>query len=244
MNPARRPLFLAGVALVAFSLAANVPYAMLIERFGYDDVLREPPLRVLAAFAAGGLELILIWLAFAVCALAFVAVAGQVDDALKAGGAAAPRFVALAGGASALAQAIGLSRWAFVVPGLADTALDPAATEAQRAAAVAIYTALHQFAGVAIGEHIGQTLAALWTAGVSWALLRGAPGPRVLGVAGLMIAPLWIVGQSELLATVISGFPVVEAAPIAFMAWEAWLLVLGVTWIVKAVRRQAQRSAG
>lgn len=236
MTAARRPLLFAGLALTAFAIAANVPYVLLIQRFGYDDILREPPLKVLEAFAAGGPPLILIWLAFAVCALSFVLVAGLVSDALKSDGRAAPAFVALAGGASALAQAIGLSRWAFAVPGLADTALDPAATDAQRAAAVEIYKALHQFAGVAIGEHIGQTLAALWTAGVGWTLLNGAPGPRLLGVIGLLIAPVWIVGQTELLATVIPGFPVIEAAPIAFMAWEAWLLALGVVWIVKALR--------
>lgn len=231
-----RPFLLAGLAMTGFALAANVPYAFLVERFGYDDVLREPPLAVLKAFVAGGPELVLIWLAFAVCALSFVVVAGLVGDAAKAGGKALPGFVVLAGAASALAQAIGLSRWAFAVPGIAASALDPSASEATRAAAVVMYQTLHQFAGVAIGEHVGQTLLAIWTAGFAWRLLMGGLGPRVFGVLGLVIAPLWIVGQSELLATVIPDAPVFEVAPIAFMAWELWLLVLGIAWIVRGVR--------
>lgn len=230
---ASRPFRIAGLALVTFALAANVPYVLLIERFGYDDILREPALDVLRAFAAGGPSLVLIWLAFALCALSFVVVAGLVDDALRTT-TPLPRFATYAGVASALAQAIGLSRWVFVAPGLAATASDPAATEAQRTAAVAIYEALHQFAGVAIGEHIGQTLLALWTAGLGFTLLRaGGLAARLFGLVGLVIAPLWILGQSELLATVIEGFPVLEVAPIAFMGWEVWLLALGVWWLVR-----------
>jgi Domain of unknown function (DUF4386) len=236
INPSR-PFLVAGLAMAAFALAANVPYALLIARFGYDDILREPPLVVLSAFADGGPSLILIWLAFALCAASFVVVAGLVADAARAGGKVLPGFVLAAGAASAVAQAVGLSRWVFAVPGLAETALDPAASEGARAAAIVMYETLHQFAGVAIGEHIGQTLLAVWTAGLSWTLLKGGLGPRAFGAVGLVIAPSWLVGQTELIATVIPGMPVIEITPIAFMAWEVWVLALGVAWIFKGLRR-------
>ncbi|MCA3718232.1 MAG: DUF4386 family protein, partial [Brevundimonas sp.] len=140
----------AGAAMVGFALAANVPFALLVERFGYDDVLREPPLQVLAAFRAGGPELIVIWLAFALCALAFLWVSGWTGEAIRSGDGRWPAWAAVAGAASAVAQAVGLSRWSFVVPGLADRALDGSPMES--AVAVGTYQALHQFAGVAIGE--------------------------------------------------------------------------------------------
>ncbi len=232
---AKGPFLRAGAALALFPLIASVPYALLVRDFGYDDVLRAPPLDVLRAFAAGGPDLILEWLAFAVCASGFVLVAGLVADAAKQGNHPPSRFVLAAGALSALAQAIGLSRWAFAVPTIADAALDPASSEARREAALMSYQMLHQFAGVAIGEHIGQTLAALWTAGLSWAILRGGLGPRVFGALGLVIAPLWIVGQVELVRTVIPSAPEWEIAPIAFMAWEAWLLALGAAWIVRGL---------
>ncbi|WP_150125875.1 hypothetical protein [Brevundimonas sp. LM2] len=62
----------AGAALVGFAVAVNGPYALLVQRFGYDEVLRRPALDVLAAFDAGGPALIVIWLAFAACALSFL----------------------------------------------------------------------------------------------------------------------------------------------------------------------------
>jgi len=73
----------AGAAMVGFAVAANIPFALLVDRFGYDDVLREPPLDVLRAFEAGGPELILIWLAFALCALAFLWVSAWTGDAIS-----------------------------------------------------------------------------------------------------------------------------------------------------------------
>jgi hypothetical protein len=221
--------------MVSFALAANIPFALLVDRFGYDDVLREPPLQVLAAFHAGGPELILIWLAFAVCALAFMWVSAWTGGAIRAGGGRWPAWAAGAGAASALAQAVGLSRWPFVVPGLAERALDGTAVES--AVAVGAYQALHQFAGVAIGEWLGQTLLAAWTLAVGLTLARGplARGvwTRLLGLAALILAPLWIVGQVELLATVDPAFPEFQITQWVFTAWLGWLLALGATWLVQ-----------
>lgn len=45
-----RPLLPAGIAMAVFAVATNIPYLLLIDGFGYDDVLREPPLKVLTAF--------------------------------------------------------------------------------------------------------------------------------------------------------------------------------------------------
>lgn len=225
--------------MIAFALAANIPFALLVDRFGYDDVLREPPLQVLAAFREGGSELILIWLAFAACALAFLWVSAWTGEAIRTGGGRWPVWAAAAGAASAAAQAVGLSRWAFVVPGLADRALDGSAMES--AVAVGAYQALHQFAGVAIGEWLGQTLLAAWTLAVGLALVGGpmARGlwTRALGVAALILAPLWIAGQVELLATVDPGFPSFQITQWVFTAWLGWLLALGVTWLIQAETR-------
>lgn len=221
--------------MVGFALAANVPFALLVDRFGYDDVLREPPLQVLAAFRAGGPELILIWLSFALCALAFLWVSAWTSEAIRGGGGRWPAWATAAGAASAVAQAVGLSRWSFVVPGLADRALDGSAVES--AVAVGAYQALHQFAGVAIGEWLGQTLLAAWTLAVGLALTRGplARGvwTRVLGAVALILAPLWVVGQVELLATVDPAFPGFQITQWVFTAWLGWLLALGVTWLVQ-----------
>lgn len=223
----RGAMFRAGAAMAAFALIANGPYLYLVEAFGYDDVLREPAGAVLAAFAAGGDALVYAWLAFTICALSFVVVAGLVADALRAAGAPVARFVLAAGVASALAQAIGLSRWAFAAPILADLAEQ----EETRQSALVAYQVLHQFAGVGIGEHIGQTLLAIWTAGLSWTIVRSGIAPKFIGWLGFPIAMAWIVGQTELLATV-TATPVLEIAPYAFIGWQLWLVALGVAWML------------
>ncbi|MES2835587.1 MAG: DUF4386 family protein [Pseudomonadota bacterium] len=218
----------AGLAMTAFVVAANVPFAMLVETFGYDDVLREPPLEVLAAFNAGGPQLILIWLAFAVVALSFLLVSAWTGEAVKDAGGRWPQWAAAAGAASAVAQAVGLSRWVFVAPVLADQALsgDPATS----AAAIVFYQGLHQFAGVGIGEWLGQTLLAAWTLGFGLTLLKGGAWSKVLGGIGLILTPLWIVGHAELLASVDPGFPDLQIAQWVFSGWLAWLLAVGLTW--------------
>ncbi len=228
--PAARRL--AGAAMALFPLAATVPYVLLIERFGYDDILREPPLVVLRAFRDGGPELVLIWLAFALCAVSFLWVAGWTAEAVKAQGGRWPLWATLAGAGSAMVQAVGLLRWPFAVPGLAATALDPAADPAARAAAIVVFQTLNQLVGVALGEQLGQTLLAAWTFALAVAVLRGRLAPAMFGWLGLALVPLWILGQSELLATVIPGFPVVEVTPIAFIGWQVWMLGLGLWWLL------------
>ncbi len=222
----------AGLAMIAFAVAANIPFALLVDRFGYDDILREPPLEVLRAFDAGGPELILIWLAFALCAVGFLWVSSWTGDAVEESGDRWPAWAAAAGAASAVAQAAGLSRWVFVVPGLAERGLNEDAL--QSAGAIAVYEALNQFAGVAIGEWLGQTLLAVWTLAIGWALVRGplAAGilTRGLGAVALGLAPLWIAAQIELLATVDPAFPDIQITQWVFTAWLVWLLALGVTW--------------
>jgi hypothetical protein len=105
--------------------------------------------------------------------------------------------------------------------------------EATRQAAELAYLALHQFAGAGIGEVLGQVLTAAWTLRMALALRATRP---VFAAAGLAIVPVWVFGLSEPLGTAIPGLPVVEAAPIAFMAWEAWLAALALAWLLPALR--------
>jgi hypothetical protein len=102
----------------------------------------------------------------------------------------------------------------------------------RQAAALSVFSALHQFAGVAIGEWLGQTLLAAWTLALGLAMIGGRPGPRLLGWAGVVLAPLWILGQTELLATADPAFPDFQITQWVFTAWLAWLLAIGATWLV------------
>lgn len=74
-----------------------------------------------------------------------------------------------------------------------------------------VYQAVHQFGGVVIGEHLGQTLLACWTLGVGMAMLRSPLFKSWVAWLGLMTVPLLLLGQRELLATVIPAMPVLKS---------------------------------
>jgi hypothetical protein len=197
-----------GGAFITFAVAFNVPYAWLASVFNYPAVLRRPPGEILEAFAAAGTSLILIWAMFALAAL---------------------------GVAAALAQAIGLSRWVYAVPGLAARwTASPAGSET-RAMIEAMFATLHQFAGVGIGEAIGQTLTALWLIAVAIGQLRHPRFGRAIGTVGLIGGIVLLLGLVEGLATVIRFDPGIFsfAALVGFLVLTLWLIWTGVLCIAR-----------
>jgi len=234
-EPSQRAL--AGASLVAFLVLATVPYLYLVSTFGYDDILREPTAVVLAAFNAGGTSLVLAWLAFSLAAFSFTFVALALSRWLEQTTGNPYRIATLFGIVSGLFQAVGLSRWVFVVPPLAAQHVDPSATEARKAAIEAVFNAVHQYGGVAIGEHLGQLTLLVWTIGMAIAFLRMPGLWKVLGVLPAVTVPLWLIAQTELLHSANPGFTAYEAAPIAFLMWQGWLLLLGLTLLATSVFR-------
>ena len=95
-----------------------------------------------------------------------------------------------------------------------------------------------------IGEFLGQVFLVAWTIGTCAAMLRSDRALRWLGRAGLLTVPLWILGFSELLATVMPSVASLELAPVAFMAWEAWLTAVAIALLAQAVgdRRSSPSS--
>ena len=229
----------AGIALAFVALASNAPYAALISLFDYDDVLRRPAGDVLLKFHEAGTPLVLAWWTFALCAIGFAVAAAMLGEALKGGRTKLSPAFTLFGVLSGVLQAMALFRWTFAIPPLAAAHAAAPEGSAERVAIETTYSALNGFAGVNIGEHLGQILLMIWTLGVGLAVMRQGGAMKWIGAAGLVTLPFWIVGQTELLATAIPELPVIETIPYAYMAWEAWLLVLGVAMIVKAVRGHA-----
>ncbi len=234
----------AGLALSAVAVVSNAPYSALIALFDYDDVLRRPAGEVLTTFHAAGAPLVFAWWAFAVCAVGFALAAAMVGEALKGEtqGRLSGAFT-MFGVVSGVVQAIALFRWTFAIPPLAASYVAAQEGSVERVAMETVYATLNAFAGVAVGEHLGQILLMVWTLGVGLAVMRLGGAMRWIGMAGLATLPFWVVGQTELLATAIPELPVVETIPYAYMAWEAWLLVVGVAMIVRAVRKNAPTSA-
>jgi len=234
-GPNRRALIGAGAALAAVAVLANIPYGALIALFDYDDVLRRPAGEVLELFHAGGTPLVMAWWTFGLSAIGFAIAAMLLGEALKDGKAKLATGFTLFGVLSGVFQAAALLRWTFAIPSIATTYVQAAEGSAERAAAISSYETLNTFAGVGMGEHLGQVLLMVWTLGAGLTLMRMGGAMKWIGAAGLVTLPLWVVGQTELLSLSMPELPVIEVLPYAFMGWELWLLVVGVALIMRAL---------
>jgi Domain of unknown function (DUF4386) len=241
-----------GLLLILLVILSNIPYMMLIQTFGYDDILREPVDVVLTKFKAGGTQLILTWFGFGLAALLFVPASLLLRYVLnlpiqrnQQPSLSITPYLSIAmlmGAFSGILQAIGLMRWVFVVPVLADLYTNPNASPITRETVSIVYQAVHQYGGVLIGEHLGQTLLIGWTLGAGLAMRSSPIFKAWVAWWGLFTTPLLALGQSELLATVIPRMPVIEATPIGFILWEVWMLVVGISLIRVPQKRLLLKS--
>lgn len=238
-NPLRL-LRATGSLLILLVILSNIPYILLIQTFGYDDILREPVDVVLTRFQSGGTGLILTWFGFGLTALLLIPTSLLLHSVmeLSVNRSQLPVLLAatLMGASSGILQAIGLMRWVFVIPVLVNLYTDPQASATTRETVRVVYQAVHQYGGVVIGEHLGQLLLIGWTLGMSWTMRSSTLFKPWIAWWGLFTAPLLLLGQSELLATVMP-IPVLETTPIGFILWEVWLLTVGV-YLIKVPRQR------
>ena len=129
-------------------------------------------------------------------------------------------------------QMIGLLRWTFVIPVLADTFVN-ATDEATKAAAIVSFKTIHQFGGVILGEHLGQLFTIIWTL-MTYAFSKLKLMPKWVNVLGVVGSVIYLLAQAELFATVIKGFPVWDLAGfLGSTLWLIWLIIVGSVFIKK-----------
>lgn len=217
----------AGILLITGAIALLIPYTALTIIFEYPDILRYDTETILTRFHEGGNALIWTWFAFAITGLplipAFKIIGQQLEDK-------AP-LVSLATAISIISlvvQMVGLLRWTFVVPVLAETYVQ-ASDDATRAAAAVVFKAVHQFGGVILGEHLGQLFSIAWTVLMTISFIRLGMFPRWVDILGITGSAIYLLAQTELFATVMPNMPVWELAGfIGSTLWLIWMIVLGV----------------
>ncbi|EGF92094.1 permease [Asticcacaulis biprosthecium C19] len=225
---------LTGAGAVALAVVFNLPYGYLAQNFEYPDILRRPSAEVLAAFAAGGEGLVWAWYVFGLSALAFVPLAMALsltpERIHRSPGVAIG--AALAGVLAGLVQAIGLFRWVFVVPGLA--------RQEDLGAAGAQFDLMNAFAGVAIGEHMGQIFTALFVGLV--AALQWGERARLSAVIGTVTTGLMVAGAGGGLALAQGQsdemFAMLSIG--AYLGLTLWLITTGIGLLGFARARPAK----
>lgn len=224
---------LTGALLIAVPLAFTLLFTFLQIQFEYPDILRQPTSVVLTKFQAGGAGLVAAWYGLTLTAVLFIPLALLVRHMIAGESASfLPRLAATSGVIAGVAQTLGFLRWPFLVPFLAQTYLDPASSEAQRAAVAVVFEAFHRYAGMAIGEHLGYLSTAIWTFLFALALWRSPLFGRWYGSSGIALAFGIAAGMLEP-----AGVPWVGAInAVSYLVWALWLIALGVSLLARPSR--------
>src|SRR4051794_17173521 len=194
-----------GLLLIAGVLGVFIPYTILTLIFNYPDILRQDAGLILTTFQAGGATLIVVWFLFALLGLPLLIAYGLIGQLLE-NKFYVVRAATTLGIISILVQMVGLLRWVFVVPVLAEDYIH-ARNDATKESIKVIFKAVHQFGGVLLGEHLGQLFTIAWTILITAALDNLQVFPKWLIWLGYVSAGIYLLAQAELFATVIPAFP-------------------------------------
>jgi hypothetical protein len=224
-----RLITLTGLLLIVVPIAFNATFFLLQRAFEYPDILRKPTDYVLRRFNEGGAPLRRLWYAFALSAVLFTPVPVLVQQVFQPD---APWFLVVGTTLGVLAGAVqflGLIRWSFLVPSLADLYIDPKSTQATRDSVVVVFQAFHRYAGVAIGEHLGYLFTSTWTLLLCVALIQTEVVSPVFGWLGIVPAIGVFVGVFEE-----AGFKAAGAVnAISYILWSVWLIAFGVALLLR-----------
>lgn len=216
-----------GTLLIIGAVLLFIPYTILTIIFDYPDILREDAAAVLTRFQVGGVALIAVWWLFAMVGLPLLPAYILLGQKLE-GKVAFAKWVTTLGIISLVVQIVGLLRWTFVVPILAQTFVN-ATDDATRAASVVIFQAFHQFGGVLLGEHLGQLFTIIWTVFITYAFAKLNLMPKWVTWLGYGTSAIYFLAQGELFATILPNFPQWSLAGLlGSTLWLVWLIAIGV----------------
>lgn len=98
-----------------------------------------------------------------------------------------------------------------------------------------VFEAFNQYAGVAVGEHLGYLFTGLWTALVALALLQSALFGRLrrwFGLLGLVSAVGILAGTLEFVGFTLAA----DVVTVAYILWSVWLLAFGIALLWRTER--------
>ena len=220
---------LTGLLLIVVPLAFNITFFLLQRTFEYPDILRKPTDTILRRFKEGGAPLRRLWYAFAFSAVLFTPAPVMVQQVFQPD---APWYLLVGTALGVLAGAVqflGLIRWPFLVPSLADIYTDTASSQATRDSVAVIFQAFHRYAGVAIGEHLGYIFTSAWTILLCITIIATDLVNPLFGWLGIIPALGVLVGVFEE-----TGFkPAGAINAISYLLWSVWLIAFGVTLLLR-----------
>lgn len=215
-----------GVLLIIGAIGVLVPYTILTNIFDYPNILRQDTGLILAKFHYGGNVLIWTWWAFAILGLplleAYILIGQKLEHKYYF-----VRWATTLGIIGLIVQMIGLLRWTFVVPVLANNFIT--GNEMTKEASKVAFQIVHQYGGVVLGEHIGQLFTIAWTIMMTSAFAKLKLFPKWTIWLGYISSIIYLIAQTELFATVMPTVPVIGWAGFwGSTLWIVWLMIIGV----------------
>ena len=220
---------LTGLLLIVVPVAFNVTFFLLQRAFEYPEILRKPTDTILRRFKEGGAPLRRLWYAFTFSAVLFTPVPVLVQQVFQPD---APWYLVVGTALGVLAgvvQFLGLIRWPFLVPTLADTYTDPASTQATRDSVAVVFQAFHRYVGVAIGEHLGYIFTSVWTILLCISIIATDLVNPILGWLGMVPAIGVLMGVFE--ETGLKPAGAINA--ISYILWSVWLIAFGIALLLR-----------
>lgn len=221
-------LTLTALLLIVVPIAFNVTFFLLQKAYSYPDILRQPTETILRRFKEGGAPLRRLWYAFTFSAVLFTPVPVLVYLVFQPD---APWFLVVGtvvGVLAGLVQILGLIRWPFLVPSLAELYTDPKSSLATRDSVAVTFQAFHRYVGVAIGEHLGYLFTSTWTILLCVAIVQSNVVHPLIGWLGILPALGLLVGVLE--ETGFKAAGVINA--ISYILWSVWLILLGISLLL------------
>ena len=214
-----------GFLLITGGILLFILYTILSVIFEYTVILRQDTGIILTKFHQGGNGLIWTWWAFAMVGLpllkAYILIGQKLENHLYF-----IRTATYIGVIGLIVQMIGLLRWTFVVPVLATNYVN--GNEMTQEVSKIAFQVIHQYGGVVLGEHIGQLFTIAWTLMMCYAFNKLQLLPKWVIGLGYLSSFIYLFAQTELFATVMPGFPVVDLAGfIGSTLWLIWLIIVG-----------------
>jgi hypothetical protein len=176
-----------GILLLSQFILMWSAFFILMPAINWPASLSEPPAVILPLIVEQAVPVFTGYTSYLLHALLLIPLAVTLRTTLKMSSILGTAAVAL-GVLAGFAKALGITRWLFLMPGLALTYTNPDASAATRDAIAVVYQAFNAYAG-GLGELLGVGLfAGAWTVLISIALTRLGGGARIIGLAGFIAA--------------------------------------------------------
>lgn len=228
-----------GAVFVGASLLMMACFVALGVKLGYPDILRQETAHVLKVYLEAGYPVRLLYYGLVLAAVLVV-----LESVLFARVFEAPENGVLlqlgkcCGVCAGAFFILGFMRWVFLVPYLAATHADPAASQAVRDTAALLFRAFDTYLGFSLGEHIGFLFLSLMLIFFGLALKASSLAPAWLGWCGVLIGLGVLYGDAE-------AFNMPLAFKINRVATKlslAWMILVGVLLLLGKIPRQRSEA--